>query len=234
MLNLCCDRIDTRSTPDKRGSAIVRVRPVFVSAFAGCIVLAFAAACGAPRTASPTTASPSSTSVARAQAVATLEGQLATLLGEHVALAANATGAALAGRTDEFNAAATELDKNSVALADLIGSVYGTEARDAFLKGWRDHIGFFVDYTQAVATHDDAKKQQALADLDRYAYQLAQFFNAANGDRCTGSGRYAHGVCAPPPGDGPHADARRTGCAGDGARVPAALRCRELARSIPR
>lgn len=159
----------------------MRVRPVFVSAFAGCIVLAFAAACGAPRTASPTTASPSSTSVARAQAVATLEGQLATLLGEHVALAANATGAALAGRTDEFNAAATELDKNSVALADLIGSVYGTEARDAFLKGWRDHIGFFVDYTQAVATHDDAKKQQALADLDRYAHQLAQFFNAANG-----------------------------------------------------
>jgi hypothetical protein len=161
-------------------SRIKRCRAGLGMVVAGCL-LAVVVGCGSSSKpaspAAPTTRAP----VAQAQAVAMLEGQLATLLGEHVALAADATGAALAGRSDEFNAATAELDKNSVALADLIGSVYGTEARDAFLKGWRDHIGFFVDYTQAVAARDDAKKQQALADLDRYAHQLAQFFNAANG-----------------------------------------------------
>jgi hypothetical protein len=102
------------------------------------------------------------------------------LLGEHVTLAASATGAALGGREDEFKAAAEALDWNSVAIADAIGSVYGKDAGDAFLPLWRTHIGFFVDYTMATARMDMAGKEKAVADLTGYAQDFGAFLESAN------------------------------------------------------
>ena len=158
--------------------------PLRLSAALGAVVL-FVAACGGTKTASKPAASQTPAATAGAANVDTPEANLRVhlteLFNEHVALASAATGAALGGRTAEFQAAAATLDQNSVAIAHLVGSVYGSDAETAFLQGWRNHIGFFVDYTQADATHDDAKKQKALDDLNNYAVQVAQFFNAANG-----------------------------------------------------
>src|SRR5436190_696464 len=81
-----------------------------------------------------------------------LRAALTALLGEHTYLAASATNAAIGGRTAEFQAAAAALDSNSVDLSKAIGSVYGADAESAFLTGWRNHIGLFVDYTTGVAT----------------------------------------------------------------------------------
>lgn len=106
---------------------------------------------------------------------------LNSILSEHVSLAASATGAALDGQDAEFKAAAAALDANSVDLAKLIGSAYGPSAETAFLEGWRRHIGFFVDYTVGAATNDQAKKDKAIADLQQYAVEVADLFNAANG-----------------------------------------------------
>jgi uncharacterized protein YcfJ len=47
---------------------------------------------------------------------------------EHVYLAGAAIGAALGGRSEEFEVAAAATDANSKALAALIGSVYGPQA----------------------------------------------------------------------------------------------------------
>ena len=91
--------------------------------------------------------------------------RLNTLFAEHVALAAAATGAALDGRDAEFKAAAGALDANSIAIAQAIGSVYGTDAEAAFLPLWRRHIGFVVDYTTGVAASDRAKQDKAVSDL---------------------------------------------------------------------
>lgn len=102
------------------------------------------------------------------------------LLAEHTYLAGMATNAALAGRSEEFAAAAAALDENSVALGGAIGSVYGTDAGDAFLALWRTHIGFFVDYTNAVATGDQAAKDQAVADLTGYIGDFSSFLAGAN------------------------------------------------------
>src|SRR5215510_2492836 len=55
---------------------------------------------------------------------ADLRATLTSLLGEHVLLAASATGAALGGRQAQFEAAAAALDANSVDIAEAIGSVY--------------------------------------------------------------------------------------------------------------
>lgn len=122
------------------------------------------------------------TGVTAGLTAAGLRSQLTVLLNEHVILAADATDAALAGRTDEFNAAVAEVDRNSEALAGLIGVAYGDSAGQAFLPLWRKHIGFFVDYTKALATQDEAAADAAVADLTAYAGELAVFFNSANPD----------------------------------------------------
>lgn len=110
-----------------------------------------------------------------------LRSQMNRLLDEHVYLAMNATAAALGGRSDEYEAAVAALDANSVQLGGLIAAAYGADAGKAFLDGWRRHIGFFVDYTNGVATKDQAKKDKAVVDLNQYARDLADLLNAANG-----------------------------------------------------
>ena len=102
------------------------------------------------------------------------------LLSEHVVLAAAATNAALAGRSEEFEAAASALDKNSIDIAGAIGMVYGKGAQEAFLPLWRKHIGFFVDYTNSVAKMDDMAKKKAVDDLIAYASDFGAFLNSAN------------------------------------------------------
>ncbi len=132
------------------------------------------AACGSD-------SSPEPASVTSSTPAAELRSSLNAILQEHVNLASAATGAALDGRTDEFAAAAAALDANSVDIAKLIGSAYGPAAEEAFLPGWRRHIGFFVDYTNGAAAGDEAKMAKAEADLAVYAEELATLFHAANG-----------------------------------------------------
>jgi len=111
---------------------------------------------------------------------ATLRVALNGLLQEHAYLATLATGAALQGRTADFQAAAAALDGNSVDLSKAIGTVYGTGAEQAFLPLWRKHIGFFVDYTTGVATKDKAKQDKAVSDLVGYTQDFGAFLNSAN------------------------------------------------------
>lgn len=112
-------------------------------------------------------------------AAADLRVTLDRLLGEHVVLATNATGAALGGRGAEFKGAAAALDANSVDIAQAIGSVYGEAAGDSFLPLWRTHIGFVVDYTKALAGKDMRAQKKAVNDLMQYAEDFGAFIHAA-------------------------------------------------------
>jgi hypothetical protein len=103
---------------------------------------------------------------------------LGTLLGEHVALTTAATGAALAGRTDEFKAAAATLDGNTIDLGAAVGSLYGPDAQKAFLALWRNHIGFFVDYTTGLGANDKAKQDKAQADLQQYTVDFGTLIHS--------------------------------------------------------
>ncbi|MGK2851236.1 MAG: hypothetical protein ACSLFN_10050 [Candidatus Limnocylindrales bacterium] len=98
-------------------------------------------------------------------AAADLRTALNLKLSEHLIFAAKATGAALGGRADEFAAYGGLLNTNGTDLGDMIGSVYGAEAKDAFNKIWSAHNGFFVDYTTGVATKDQAMADKAVQDL---------------------------------------------------------------------
>lgn len=114
-----------------------------------------------------------------AMSASDLRVALNTLLAEHIYLASSATGAALGGRTPEFQAAAGALDSNSVSLSKAIGSVYGEDAGTAFLALWRKHIGFVVDYTTGVATKNTLKQDKAVQDLLGYANDFGAFLNSA-------------------------------------------------------
>jgi hypothetical protein len=147
------------------------------------------AACGSndSKTASstPSTASTSTGAVTGAKATLTkpaeLRAGLTYLLTEHVYLAGLATGTAVGKKGNlkdpAVAAAVTALDANSVALSKAVGSAYPA-AEGPFLKSWRQHIGFFVDYTLGRATKDAAKVTKAKTDLDGYRTSFGQLINS--------------------------------------------------------
>jgi hypothetical protein len=108
---------------------------------------------------------------------------LDNLLGEHALLAIWATQAGYSGGKN-FPALAAQLDDNSVAISNAIGSVYGKAAARQFLDGknlWRAHIGYFVDYTKALAGKDKPAQKRAVARLMSYIQVQAAFFAKATG-----------------------------------------------------
>jgi len=115
-------------------------------------------------------------------AASTTYAQLSTLLQEHVYFAGIAVVQAYHTGPDspEFTLAAGALDRNSVELADLIGSVDASK-RDAFLELWRQHIGFFVNYALGAAGGDQAMIDQAKSDLANYGEQAGAFFEELSG-----------------------------------------------------
>jgi len=125
--------------------------------------------------------SPASATDATATQAAALRSGLDQLFREHV----NLTGfvvqtAVISGvKSPQTAAALKALDANTVAIGDAIGSVYGADAKTAFLKMWRAHIGFFVDYTVGLATKDNAKVTKAQAQLAGYKRDFAAFLGGA-------------------------------------------------------
>jgi hypothetical protein len=114
-------------------------------------------------------------------AAAQLYAGLDQLLREHVDLTANVVQMAVtkgpsSGATKQALAA---LDQNTKGLGAAIGSVYGSAAQAKFVKLWRAHIGYFVNYTLGVATHNKAKVATANKDLAGYTAQFSQFIAGA-------------------------------------------------------
>ena len=131
----------------------------------------------------PNIARPAHSHASHASPAADLRVTLDRLLGEHAALAMNATNLGYSG-SKSFPAAAKSLDRNSVALSKAIASIYGTNAGNTFLNGkfqWRAHIGFFVDYTVALAKKDKAGQTRAVANLTRYTKEHGAFLATATG-----------------------------------------------------
>src|SRR5690242_8610794 len=132
------------------------------------------AACGS--NASDSTDTPNSTSsskvvgaAATTTAAAELRATLTDLLTQHVYLAGIALKTAVEKggnlKDPSVVAAVTTLDGNSVALSKAIGSAY-PDAEKPFLESWRQHIGFFVNYTLGEATKNTAMMNKAKNELD--------------------------------------------------------------------
>jgi hypothetical protein len=123
----------------------------------------------------------SSATDATATAAAALRAGLDQLFREHVNLTGFAVQTAVSDGISSPNTAQalSALDANTVALGDAVGSVYGDAARTAFLKLWRAHIGFFVEYTKGLATHDNSMVADAQGKLANYKHDFAKFLGGA-------------------------------------------------------
>ena len=147
-----------------------------------------AAACGgSPQAASPASAmSPMASPAAAAGATDTRAADLRTkfdlLLGEHIILASKATGAALGGRSDSYQAYADLLNQNGTDLGAMVGAAFGSDAESKFNQIWSAHDGFFVDYTVATAKKDAAGQQKAVDNLTTvYIPQFSDLISGATG-----------------------------------------------------
>jgi hypothetical protein len=107
-----------------------------------------------------------------------LQIALDTLLSEHAVIAIQAMRNGVSGAAD-FDASAAALADNTADLTAAITSVYGEEGGSAFDTQWTAHIGFFVDYTVAVAGDDMAGQEAALAELAEYKDDFAAFLDTA-------------------------------------------------------
>jgi hypothetical protein len=135
----------------------------------------------APSNGMTMTPSSAPSSAVTTTAAAGLYASLDQLLTEHVDLTANVVQTAITKGPSSAatKAALAALDQNTQGLGKAFGSVYGTAAQQKFLKLWRAHIGFFVNYTLGVAGHDHAKVEMAQKDLNGYITQFAAFVSGA-------------------------------------------------------
>ncbi|MGI9008051.1 MAG: hypothetical protein ACR2FU_17970 [Streptosporangiaceae bacterium] len=112
-----------------------------------------------------------------------LRAALTGLLIQHVAATAFVVQTAAANHgsltAPEVKGAISALGDNTKQLGAAFGSIYGPAAQQKFLKLWNAHIGYFVDYTLGVATHDQAKVTMAKKNLAGYVTQFSQFVAGA-------------------------------------------------------
>src|SRR4051794_24565686 len=140
---------------------------------AGCSSSKSSSSTGATKSSSASSAPATSAAAAAPDesAAAGLRATLTALLSDHVWLAGNALDTAvLKGgnlKDPAVVGAVAALDANSVALSKTVGSVY-PDAEKPFLASWRQHIGFFVNYTLGKATKNAAMVTKAKSDLDGY------------------------------------------------------------------
>lgn len=111
---------------------------------------------------------------------ANLRAALVQALGEHVMLAATATGHALAGRTEEFTAAAATLEANSHDIAEALAAPLGKSPSDVF-ELWDSHIRMVVRYTQATARGNTKAQNKQVDNLLAYAATIGTVIGSATG-----------------------------------------------------
>jgi hypothetical protein len=148
-------------------------------AVAGSAALALLACGGPGGVRSSTHPDPAAPTDTRA---ADLRVRLDALLGEHVLLAAKATGASVSGRAEEAGAYQALLGRNSSDLGDVVGAALGPEFRNRFVQAWSAHDGFLARYAGAVASQDRGQQDQAAQALTgEYVPQFASIVGSAMG-----------------------------------------------------
>ena len=111
-----------------------------------------------------------------------LRSQLGKLLAEHAALVEDLTRAAVTGGPD-FAASGDMINGNTRDLAAAIDTLFGAAAARDFQALWADHVEQLVAYATATASRDQAKQEQARAELSAIEKKTATFLAGATGKR---------------------------------------------------
>jgi hypothetical protein len=105
-----------------------------------------------------------------------LRTAFAMLLGEHMQLIIDAQRATFAG-APEFNAAAAQVNANTDALTKGMGAIVGPKKAEEFQAAWAEHVEGLLDYSTAVAGHDDAERAVAREKMRGYGARLALYLS---------------------------------------------------------
>jgi hypothetical protein len=105
-----------------------------------------------------------------------LRSAFAMLLGEHMELIIDAQRATFAG-SQEFKAAAAQVNANSATLTQAMGAIVGPKKAAEFQTAWANHVEGLMAYSTAVAGNDEAAKATAAQNLDGFAARLALYFS---------------------------------------------------------
>jgi hypothetical protein len=105
-----------------------------------------------------------------------LRSAFAMLLGEHLELLVDAQRASFAG-SQEFQAAAAQVNANTSALIKAMAGIVGPEKAKEFQRAWANHVEGLMAYTAAVAGNDEAAKAVAKQNLDGFAERLGLYFS---------------------------------------------------------
>jgi hypothetical protein len=105
-----------------------------------------------------------------------LRTAFAMLLGEHMQLIIDAQRATFAG-APEFKAAAAQVNANTEALTKGMGAIVGPKKAKEFQSAWAEHVEGLLDYSTAVASHDDAERAVAREKMRGYGARLALYLS---------------------------------------------------------
>jgi hypothetical protein len=109
--------------------------------------------------------------------------RLQSLLGQHSVLAAEFMRGRIRGDDDFAQAANAALSKNTDAMTQLVGQLFGPAAAKGFEPKWAAHVVSLFAYARGLADQDKGEQADARKDLIGYEEQLAGFFAGASQGR---------------------------------------------------
>jgi hypothetical protein len=120
---------------------------------------------------------------ATSASAAELTLQFEALLGQHTVLSADMMRGRLRSDPDFAQVANAALGKNTDAMGQLVGSLFGEQAEGQFTSLWATHVAALVNYSRGLVDDDDSVRDQARRALATYENDLAGFFATASKGR---------------------------------------------------
>jgi len=109
--------------------------------------------------------------------------QLQALIGQHSVLVADMMRGRLRGDSDFAQAANAALGKNTDAMSELVGSLFGSAAKAQFATVWSAHVTAFFEYARALGDQDSSALDRARTGITAHESELAKFFVGASQGR---------------------------------------------------
>jgi hypothetical protein len=111
--------------------------------------------------------------------------RLQALLGQHSILAADFMRGRIRGDDDFAQSADEALSKNTDAMTQLVGEMFGSAAAQKFEPTWQEHVVELFAYAKGVADQDKGEQADARKELIKFEEDLAAFFVGASHGRLT-------------------------------------------------
>lgn len=111
--------------------------------------------------------------------------RLQSLLGHHSLLACDMMRGRIRVEEDFLAAVNAALGKNTDAVSQLVGSLYGDEAARQFSGVWTKHLVALLSYARGLANDDEGTRAEARASLEAFERDMAGFFADASQGRLT-------------------------------------------------